>query len=197
MAKKARDFMEISLLMLEIHFFKIMMVAFFFLGTREVHLLHLGYIIIAVVGVKSRTEVQVLLTRVASLISAILLITNMIYQVEYIEHDNYKANCTNQNESTEDVVAVDNNAEWVGFNKAKGDITLTHLIKPYLYYIVLVCVHAVIVLRQTIKRIKLGKSPQTPSVVFKKIKRSDADKDIPHLLKYLVNYGFYKFGIEV
>jgi piezo-type mechanosensitive ion channel component 1/2 len=33
--------------------------------------------------------------------------------------------------------------------------------------------------------------------VFRNIRRSDADKDIPHLLKYLINYGFYKFGIEI
>lgn len=64
-------------------------------------------------------------------------------------------------------------------------------------YIVIVSIHAVIILRQTIKRIKMGKSPRTPSVVFSKIKRADADKDIPHLLKYLINYGFYRFGIEV
>ena len=30
-----------------------------------------------------------------------------------------------------------------------------------------------------------------------KSKPSDADRDIPHLIKYMVNYGFYKFGIEV
>ena len=43
----------------------------------------------------------------------------------------------------------------------------------------------------------MGKSPRTPSVVFPKIKRADADKDIAHLLKYLINYGFYRFGTEV
>lgn len=64
-------------------------------------------------------------------------------------------------------------------------------------YIVIVSIHAVIILRQTIKRIKMGKSPRTPSVVFPKIKRADADKDIAHLLKYLINYGFYRFGTEV
>lgn len=86
---------------------------------------------------------------------------------------------------------------WFGFNKADSTRNLTGLIRPYLIYIAIVSVHAVIILRQTIKRIKLNKPPRTPTVVFKKIKRSDADRDIPHLMKYMVNYGFYKFGIEV
>lgn len=86
---------------------------------------------------------------------------------------------------------------WFGFNKADAARNLTDLIRPYLIYIVIVSVHSVIILRQTIKRIKLNKPPRTPTVVFKKIKRSDADRDIPHLIKYMVNYGFYKFGIEV
>jgi piezo-type mechanosensitive ion channel component 1/2 len=71
------------------------------------------------------------------------------------------------------------------------------LLRPYLVYIVLVSVHSCLVLWQTIKRIKKNKPARTPTVVFKSIRRSDTDKDIPNLLKYLINYGFYKFGIEI
>lgn len=36
-----------------------------------------------------------------------------------------------------------------------------------------------------------------PKVLFPRITRQDADKDLLHMIKYLVNYAFYKFGIEV
>ncbi|CAO1375472.1 unnamed protein product [Diamesa hyperborea] len=183
---------EVLLLFLEIHFFKIMLFSAFLLAVHGVQLLHAGFVFLSAIGLRSKTEVQLMITRVASLISAILLITTMMYQVDYIDHNNYESNCTNS--STEDIT---NNAVWFGFNKADAARNLTDLIRPYLIYIVIVSVHSVIILRQTIKRIKLNKPPRTPTVVFKKIKRSDADRDIPHLIKYMVNYGFYKFGIEV
>lgn len=34
-------------------------------------------------------------------------------------------------------------------------------------------------------------------LMFPDITRADADKDLVHCFKYLVNYGFYKFGVEV
>lgn len=193
MIKKAKDWLEIVLLFCEIHFYKAMFFAVFYFGTKEVQFLHLAFVLIAVVGIRSRTEVQILLTRIASLVASILLITTMMYQVDYIDHSRYEANCTN--DTTEEQLT--NNAIWLGFKKEGNNMTLKDLIKPYLVYIVIVSIHAVLILRQTIRRIKMGKSPHTPSVVFKKIKRADADKDIPHLIKYLINYGFYKFGIEI
>lgn len=36
-----------------------------------------------------------------------------------------------------------------------------------------------------------------PKIIFPRITRQDADKDLLHMIKYLVNYVFYKFGIEV
>lgn len=42
-----------------------------------------------------------------------------------------------------------------------------------------------------------GKSITRPKVLFPRVTRFDADKDLPHLIKYLFNYAFYKFGVEV
>lgn len=42
-----------------------------------------------------------------------------------------------------------------------------------------------------------GKPMTQAKVIFPRITRHDADKDLTHMLKYLVNYLFYKFGIEV
>ena len=185
---------EILLLFIEIHAYKIMLFCTFFLAVNGVELLHFSFVILGVAGVKAKTEAQFLVTRVASLVSSILLITTMMYQVDYIDQNKYESNCTNTSDPTTEVT---NNAVWIGFKKASGGVTLSDLIRPYLVYIVLVSAHSFIILWQTIKRIKNNKSPRTPTVVFRNIRRKDADRDIPHLIKYLINYGFYKFGIEI
>jgi ABC-type multidrug transport system fused ATPase/permease subunit len=47
------------------------------------------------------------------------------------------------------------------------------------------------------KRILLEQKSETPSHVFEGITREDAEKDIPQMVKYLINYGFFRFGVEV
>lgn len=82
---------------MEIHFIKLLLLAAFVLGVDSVKLTNLGYVFLAVLALRAKSEVQVLITRVASMISAILLISTMIYQVDYIDHNNYEANCTVRN----------------------------------------------------------------------------------------------------
>jgi piezo-type mechanosensitive ion channel component 1/2 len=191
---KLMNWTEIALLFVEIHAYKIMLFCTFLLAINGVELLHFGFVMLGVAGLKAKSEAQFMVTRVASLVSSILLITTMMYQVDYIDHENYEANCTNTSDPTKEVT---NNAVWIGFKKANAETKLSDLIRPYLVYIVLVSAHSFIILYQTIKRIKKNKPPRTPTVVFRSIRRSDADRDIPNLIKYIVNYGFYKFGIEI
>lgn len=34
-------------------------------------------------------------------------------------------------------------------------------------------------------------------IIFPEVTRKEADNDLVHCAKYLINYGFYKFGVEV
>lgn len=42
-----------------------------------------------------------------------------------------------------------------------------------------------------------GEPSEQPKVLFDGVTRDDADKSVTLLIKYLFNYGFYKFGIEI
>lgn len=42
-----------------------------------------------------------------------------------------------------------------------------------------------------------GRSIARPKVLFPRVTRNDADKDISHFVKYFLNFAFYKFGVEV
>lgn len=188
------EWVEIALLFAEIHAYKVMLFCAFLLAVNVVQLLHFSFVMIGVAGLKAKTDAQFTLTRVAALIASIYVIVTMMYQVDYIDQNRYESNCTNTSDPS---VEVTNNADWIGLRKVPKGEKLYPLLKPYLLYILLVSTHSMMILRQTIKRITENKPARTPTVVFKNIKRADADRDIPHLLKYLVNYGFYKFGIEI
>ncbi|XP_031619375.1 piezo-type mechanosensitive ion channel component isoform X7 [Contarinia nasturtii] len=90
-----------------------------------------------------------------------------------------------------------NTANWVGFNKLVHGQTLMQLLSGYIVYIVALTIYNLILLHQQRKRFLSGKSIARPKVLFPRITRNDADKDISHLIKYLFNFAFYKFGVEV
>lgn len=50
---------------------------------------------------------------------------------------------------------------------------------------------------QQMKRINKVESPRTPNVVFPDVSRINSDNSCTNLFKFVINYGFYKFGIEI
>uniref|UniRef100_A0A182NU57 Piezo-type mechanosensitive ion channel component n=1 Tax=Anopheles dirus TaxID=7168 RepID=A0A182NU57_9DIPT len=195
--------LELTWLFSEIHMLKIVLIVAFSLSVNSVNFLHLLYVVLSVFTVKAHTTGKhsimharlIRITRIMSLFSAIMLILTMIYQVKYIKEENFQSECANIDANT---TRMDmNNAKWFGMRKTGSGETLSDLLRPYLVYILIVTVHAVTILRQTIHRMRLGQSPKTPSLMFPDIVRADADKDIPRMIKYLFNFGYYKFGVEI
>lgn len=90
-----------------------------------------------------------------------------------------------------------NNAEWLGFRKTDDEYSLASLVKWNIIYITIVTLWAVILVRQFNFRVSRGKPTTRPFFMFPKIKRPDADKNLKNCFKYLLNFGFYKFGVEV
>ncbi|XP_050088800.1 piezo-type mechanosensitive ion channel component [Anopheles aquasalis] len=201
--KMVLQLIELTWLFFEIHMPKIILIVAFSLSVNSVNLLHLLYVVLSVFTVKRHTTGKhsmmhgqlIKITRIMSLFSSLMLILTMIYQVKYIKEENFQSECPNIDTN---ITQMDmNNAQWFGMRKANGGQTLTDLLRPYLVYILMVTVHTVTILRQTIRRIRLGLSPKTPELMFPNIVRADADKDIPRMIMYLFNYGFFKFGVEI
>ena len=63
--------------------------------------------------------------------------------------------------------------------------------------IVVITVQAVVGIRQQYHRKVTGLPPPPPGVLFPNVTRAVADDGIVECLKFLLNYGFYKFGVEV
>lgn len=64
-------------------------------------------------------------------------------------------------------------------------------------YIIAVTLFYALKYWQQEKRMGKGEPRATPSVVFNDISRENSDGSFVNLVKYFVNYGFYKFGIEI
>lgn len=116
---------------------------------------------------------------------ACLLVYNFFKQVEDIEQ--YKYDSTN---------TIYNIAEWIGMRKAEPE-QLPFLLKGYIGIVTLTTIRAIIAIRQRFHRSQNKEPLDTPIVMFPDITRADAEKGVVPCLKFLFNYGFYKFGVEI
>ncbi|KAL4712810.1 hypothetical protein ACJJTC_011880 [Scirpophaga incertulas] len=92
---------------------------------------------------------------------------------------------------------TDNNAEWLGFQKATRQKPLVVLLKGYIGLIAVFTFFSLITYRQQNKREMEESFKESEKLMFPEITRKEADIDLVHCIKYLMNYGFYKFGVEV
>nr|CAI5853648.1 unnamed protein product [Callosobruchus analis] len=129
----------------------------------------------------------------SSLLVSIMLLSRMIYQIQYITPQNWDVNCT-VTENPELNMTTKNNAPWFGFEKGSS---LPSLVKWNITYILVVTLWAVILVRQYNYRLSRGRPTTRAFFMFPNIKRTDADTNLRNCLKYLANYGYYKFGVEI
>ncbi|KAH8249680.1 hypothetical protein KR032_011383 [Drosophila birchii] len=186
-----KNFKDVFWRFLELHIMKAVYLAAFICSVSEVCVLHIIFVGFCVLGATSRKAIQVVISRLISFIVTIIVLSKMIYQIEYLDHTQYNVTCSDNRTA--------NNAEWLGLSKAnKLEGGLMGLLRTYIIYMVIVTMHAVITLRQLQMRVKIGALNAPPTkLLFPNIVRADAEKDLVGLIKYLLNFGFYKFGIEI
>lgn len=83
---------------------------------------------------------------------------------------------------------VMSNAEWLGFYKGATKLG------AYIGFLLVATGRAILLVWQIHRRGSLSRRPTVP---FPSINRPLADKDIKSCAKFLLNYAFYKFGVEV
>lgn len=193
--KKINDLYELILVFLELHLIKLVIFLGFWLSIKDPCVIHVIFVVLTVIAALTRTTKQIFMSRVLSVIVGVFLLAKMLYQVTYIDHSQFGVKCDNVTNGTDPVDV--NNAEWFGFNKIAEGSTLSGLVKMYIIYIAMVTVDVIIRLRQRIVRMLRGQSDERPTVLFPAVTRNDAEHDLWHMMKYLANYGFYKFGVEV
>nr|CAD7399360.1 unnamed protein product [Timema cristinae] len=177
-------------------FVRLLSPAFFLVITViQLHYYHKDFL--AISDIKSRNVLMVV-THIVSVLISLLLLTNMIYQIDFFKHDEYNVNCTDTHlvPSPPEERPL-NDADWVGLQKTSKIRTLPDLLKGYIGLIVLATILAVVDIRQMYRRHMDGACLMRPTVIFPQIQRVHTDDNIKSCLMFLFNYGFYKFGVEV
>ncbi|XP_054011749.1 piezo-type mechanosensitive ion channel component isoform X2 [Hylaeus anthracinus] len=194
------NFYNYAWLFLEIHMQKIIFISVMLVCVNDVCAINFVFVAITVIMINARRNVQVCTVNVIAAIIALLMVVKMLYQIQYIDHNNWNVNCTRPTDDTNRTFAGNNTvyniAEWFGMRKAEPG-QLAMLLKGYIGIIVATTVRKIIRIRQCFYRQEKGEPLDTPQVMFPSITRADADKGLRECLKFLFNYGFYKFGVEL
>ncbi|XP_063838505.1 piezo-type mechanosensitive ion channel component isoform X2 [Ostrinia nubilalis] len=194
------EWMDKAFAYLDLHLVKVIFIALMLLCVLNVCAMHVPIMLMISPGLwlgARRQRICVLL--ISTLISAYLM-AKMVYQIEYIKHAFFSIECPSS--SGENITILNtttyNNAEWLGFLKASRDKPLVVLLKGYIGLIAVFTFYSLVKYRQQAKRQLLGvDNKEKEKVMFPEITRQDADTDMIHCIKYLINYGFYKFGVEI
>ncbi|XP_046898435.1 piezo-type mechanosensitive ion channel component 1 isoform X1 [Hypomesus transpacificus] len=135
----------------------------------------------------------------------IIIVCKMLYQLSIVNPIEYSNNCTvplanETNLNDEEMVnstlyrePVDP-ANWFGFRK---DATVLGYSKNHLLVLMLLVFEAMVYRHQAHHYRQLQRSPPQILTIFPQATRDTLDQGLLPCLKYLLNYSFYKFGLEI
>ncbi|XP_043071722.1 piezo-type mechanosensitive ion channel component [Drosophila grimshawi] len=179
---------EVAWRFLEIHMIKAVILTTFTCAISEICCFNLLLLLSSLLSVCVNRLIRRVIFRIVTFWVSVLILMKMIYQIDYLDKTTYDYTCRNN---------TVNFADWMGLRKADQRFgALLRYIAPYLVYMIVSTLHAVVKLRDHLIRMPMG-SRRNPNILFPHTNRQDAERNFPELLKYLFNYGFFKFGLEI
>lgn len=186
---KLQKALEVFLLLLEIHFYKIIFIITFGISLRKIQIINVAIMFLALIGIQTKSDVaKKCIVKIILIISMLFIYCIMFYQLDNVV---YPEESCDRNVS---VIEINVNLkDWFGFTYGP----VFSIIWPYFVHIILITLNAGLIRRQQTMRVRMNKPIKTPYIVFENISRADAEHRIVDLIKFVVNYCFYKFGIEL
>uniref|UniRef100_A0A671QYV1 Piezo-type mechanosensitive ion channel component 1-like n=1 Tax=Sinocyclocheilus anshuiensis TaxID=1608454 RepID=A0A671QYV1_9TELE len=135
----------------------------------------------------------------------VIIVCKMLYQLSVVNPAEYSNNCTvpmvNETSLELDEVLTStlykapvDPANWFGVRK---DATVLGYTKGHLLVLMLLVFEATVYRHQIHHYRQQQCSPPPIPVIFPQATRDTLDKGLLHCIKYLLNYSFYKFGLEI
>ncbi|XP_071423247.1 piezo-type mechanosensitive ion channel component 1 isoform X3 [Pithys albifrons albifrons] len=137
--------------------------------------------------------------------TCIIIVCKMLYQLEIVKPHEYASNCTQPllNATNLSPGEIENSvlyrgpvdpANWFGVRKGFPNLGY---VKNHLQVLLLLVFEAVVYRRQQYHRTQYQEVAPITETIFKNVFRRDVDCDLINCAKYLINYFYYKFGLEV
>ncbi|XP_054836429.1 piezo-type mechanosensitive ion channel component 2-like [Eublepharis macularius] len=188
---------------LELHMLKITSVWIIWITVHEVSLMNYVFFVLWVFALpypKLRPQAS----RICTFWSCVMVVCKMIYQLKYVKPFKYSSNCTQPWEHQSHLsklyksllyIAPVDPAYWFGGLMKCHDNVLPCL-KAHLTILVLMALEATVHRHQFFYRTKNRLIPPATGSMFDSITRQHLDDGLLSCIKYFINYGFYKFGLE-
>ncbi|TSK20074.1 Piezo-type mechanosensitive ion channel component 1 [Bagarius yarrelli] len=135
----------------------------------------------------------------------VIIVCKMLYQLSIVKPEEYSNNCTvpliNETSLNTDEIlsstlykAPVDPANWFGFRK---DATVLGYSKNHLLVLLLLVFEATVYRHQIHHYKQLQRSPPSIPAIFPQSTRDKLDEGLLSCIKYLLNFSFYKFGLEI
>ncbi|XP_076270340.1 piezo type mechanosensitive ion channel component isoform X9 [Rhynchophorus ferrugineus] len=189
-----QKFMNLLYIFLEIHMPRVVLLFAMLLCIYDHCALYIILVVLIPPALTLGRIVQLFTIYSSSVLVSLFLLARMLYQIKYINPDIWNVTCVSENQ-TDRIV---NNMHWLGFDKTdQVGRSVPSLVKWNIIYILIVTLYSVILVRQYYYRVARGQRPTRAFFMFPRITRLDADKSLENMLKYLANYSYFKFGVEI
>ncbi|XP_041045853.1 piezo-type mechanosensitive ion channel component 2-like [Carcharodon carcharias] len=190
---------------LELHIIKIISFYIIWITLKEVSVLNYVFLIswaFALPYVKLRP----LASSVCTVMTCIIIVCKMLYQLSSVQPSNYSSNCTvpQLNETNVEKIETLNKsvlyaspvdpANWIGLRKSSP---LLVYLKNNLLILAVLAFEVTIYRHQEYFRLRNNLAAPVTKTIFHGITRQHLDNGLVNCAKYFINYFFYKFGLEI
>ncbi|XP_044515574.1 piezo-type mechanosensitive ion channel component 2-like [Gracilinanus agilis] len=194
--------------LLEIHIIKIVSTVIIWITLQEVSFMNCLFYIVWVFALPY-SKLRLYASHICTVWACMVVICKMMYQLKFVKPWTYSSNCTElyQNgtllfdnlEELQEASLLYNSpidpAYWFGGLRKSHPISLT--LQNHLIILALMAIEATVYRHQKFYRcLKQLKQPLM-GTIFEGVTREHLDDGLLSTVKYFINYGFYKFGLEM
>lgn len=183
--------------LLEIHIIKLVFLCAITISIKDISAMNVVFVMLTVV-LMVFTRFERIVCLLFGLWAGVLILLKMLFQLNIAQRIDWHTNCTDSmlaNDTAANATAVIDNRLYIGFLKTSD---IFDYINEYILLIVILVFRTVIMLRQVIYRpTEYPGQTLLEGVVFVDVGRKHVDVSFIHFLKYIINFGFYKFGVEI
>ncbi|XP_074046911.1 piezo-type mechanosensitive ion channel component 2-like [Macrotis lagotis] len=195
--------------LLEIHIIKIVSTMIIWITLQEVSFMN-GLFFIVWVFALPYSKLRPYASHICTIWACVMVICKMMYQLKFVKPLTYSSNCTKlyqngtllpdnlkelQEASLLYISPVDP-AYWFG-GLRKCDSKVLPCLKDHLTILALMAIEATVYRHQKFYRHNHQLKQPLLGSIFDGVTRKHLDDGLLNMVKYFINYGFYKFGLEM
>lgn len=178
---------------LEVHFIKAVLFTIFMCSVMEVSLVNVMFMVFLLIGIPI-PQLHKAVSHACLVWCGLIILAKMLFQLRTIRYapDVFNITCIEGNDTIPNIPT--DNAKYVGFERSPN---LAYYIRNYIAILIILAFEGIIWIRQEQHYNRPNVTKPKQGIIFPDIKRVDADSSLLKFAKFMANYCFYKFGLEL